>query len=102
MLPKTSLTIRRHPNDDGVIARQQLVSGTALLDEKVTVSGLIPPGHKVATHPIRLGEPAKRYDQIIGIAKRAIAAVEHVHLHNLAIGEFARDYAYSVDAKATR
>jgi altronate hydrolase len=102
MLTKTSLTIRLHPNDDVVIARQQLVSGTALLDEKLTVSGLVPPGHKVATRPIRAGEPVKRYNQIIGFAKRAIAAGEHVHLHNLAMGEFARDYAYGVDAKQTR
>ena len=101
MLTKTSLTIRLHANDDVVIARQQLVSGTALLDEKVTVSGLIPPGHKVATRPIRAGEPVKRYNQIIGFAKRAIVAGEHIHLHNLAMGEFARDYAYGVDAKPT-
>jgi len=102
MLTKTSLTIRLHANDDVVIARQQLVSGTALLDEKVTVSGLVPPGHKVATRAIRAGESVKRYNQIIGFAKRAIAAGEHVHLHNLAMGEFARDYAYGVDAKPTR
>jgi len=101
MLTKTSLTIRLHANDDVVIARQQLVSGTALLDEKVTVSGLVPPGHKVATRAIHAGEPVKRYNQIIGFAKRPIAAGEHVHLHNLAMGEFARDYAYGVDAKPT-
>ncbi len=102
MLTKTSLTIRLHPNDDVVIARQQLVSGTALLDEKVTVSGLVPPGHKVATHALPAGAPVKRYNQIIGFAKRAIAAGEHVHLHNLAMGEFARDYAFGADAKPTR
>jgi altronate hydrolase len=102
MLTKTSLTIRLHTADDVVIARQQLVSGTALLDENVTVSGLVPPGHKVATRAIRAGEPVKRYNQIIGFAKRAIAPGEHVHLHNLAMGEFARDYAFGVDAKPTR
>ncbi|HEX8012188.1 MAG TPA: UxaA family hydrolase, partial [Casimicrobiaceae bacterium] len=102
MLTKTSLTIRLHPGDDVVIARAQLVSGTALLDEKVTVSGLIPPGHKVATHAIAAGAPVKRYNQVIGFAKRAIQPGEHVHLHNLAMGDFARDYAYGVDAKPTR
>lgn len=102
MLTKTSLTIRLHPDDDVVIARQQLVSGTALLDENVKVSGLVPPGHKVATHAISGGAPVKRYNQIIGFAKRAIAAGEHVHLHNLAMGEFARDYAFGADAKPTR
>src|SRR6478735_3777743 len=102
MLTKTSFTIRLHPADDVVIARQQLVSGTVLLDEKVTISGLIPPGHKVATHAIRVGEPVKRYNQIIGFAKRPIGAGEHVHLHNLAMGEFTRDYAIGADAKPTQ
>src|SRR5205809_332361 len=49
MLTKTSLTLRLHPGDDVVIARQQLVSGTTLLDEEVKISCLIPPAHKVAT-----------------------------------------------------
>jgi altronate hydrolase len=102
MLTKTSLTIRLHPDDDVVIARQQLVSGTVLLDESVKVSGLVPPGHKVATRAIPAGAPVKRYNQIIGFAKRPIAAGEHVHLHNLAMGEFARDYAFGADAKPTR
>ena len=44
MLTKTSFTIRLHANDDVVIARQQLVSGTTLIDEKVAVSGLDPAG----------------------------------------------------------
>jgi altronate hydrolase len=102
MLTKTSLTIRLHPNDDVVIARQQLVSGTTLIDENVKISGLIPPGHKVATRAIGVGEPVKRYDQIIGFAKRPIRPGEHVHLHNLAMGDFARDYAFGVDAKPTQ
>ncbi len=102
MLTKTSLTIRLHPDDDVVIARQQLVSGTALLDENVKVSGLVPPGHKVATRALPAGASVKRYNQIIGFAKRPIAAGEHVHLHNLAMGEFARDYAFGVDVKPTR
>src|SRR5512132_821176 len=102
MLTRASLTIRLHPNDDVVIARSQLVGGTKLLDEDVTVAGLVPTGHKVATHAIRAGEPVRRYDQIIGFASRDIAAGEHVHLNNLAMGSsFERDYAFGVDAKPT-
>ena len=101
MLTRSSLTIRLHPADDVVIARQQLVGGTKLLDENVTVVGLVPPGHKVATRAIAVGEPVRRYNQIIGFASRAIAPGEHVHLHNLAMGDFARDYAFGVDAKPT-
>ena len=102
MLTRTSLTIRLHPNDDVVIARTQLVGGTLLADEKVTVSGLVPPGHKVATRAIRAGEPVKRYNQIIGFASRDIAPGEHVHLNSLAMGAFDRDYAFGADAKPTR
>jgi altronate hydrolase len=102
MLTRTSLTIRLHRNDDVVIARQQLVGGTLVADENVTVAGLVPPGHKVATRAIRSGEPVRRYDQIIGFASRDIAPGEHVHLNNLAMGAFERDYAFGADAKPTR
>jgi L-alanine-DL-glutamate epimerase-like enolase superfamily enzyme len=98
MLTRSSLTIRLHPDDDVVIARAQLVGGTSLIDEKVTVVGLVPPGHKVATHAIAAGAPVRRYNQIIGFASRAVAPGEHVHLHNLAMGSFSRDYAFGVDA----
>ena len=102
MLTRTSLTIRLNSADDVVIARTQLVGGTLLTDENVTVSGLVPPGHKVATRAIRAGSPVRRYNQIIGFASRDISPGEHVHLHNLAMGAFERDYAYGVDVKPTR
>jgi altronate hydrolase len=102
MLSSASLTIRLHPQDDVVIARQQLVSGTLLRDEKVTVSGLIPPGHKVATRAIAQGEPVKRYNQIIGFASRPILPGQQVHLNNLAMGEFTRDYAFGTEVKPTQ
>src|SRR6187431_2078376 len=101
MLTRAALTIRLHPDDDVVIARQQLVGGTRLIDENVTISGLIPPAHKVATHAIAKGAPVKRYNQVIGFASRDIAPGEHVHLHNLAMGAFARDYAFGADARPT-
>jgi altronate hydrolase len=102
MLTQASLTIRLHPRDDVVIARTQLVGGTKLVDENVTVAGLVPPGHKVATRAIAKGEPVRRYDQVIGFASRDIAPGEHVHLHNLAMGAFDRDYAFGADAKPTQ
>jgi len=93
--------IRLHPNDDVLIARAQLVGGSVA--ENVTIKGLIPPGHKVATRDIAPGEPVRRYNQIIGFATRPIAAGEHVHTQNLGMGEeggaFARDYAFGADVK---
>jgi altronate hydrolase len=101
MLTKAALTIRLHPDDDVVIARTQLVGGTRLIDEDVTVVGLVPPGHKVATRAIRKGSPVKRYNQVIGFASRDIAPGEHVHLNNLAMGTFDRDYAFGADVTPT-
>lgn len=63
-------SIRLHAGDNIVIARTQLVSGTRLQAEGVTVSGLIPAGHKVATAHIDAGAPVRRYGQIIGFAAR--------------------------------
>jgi len=96
-----SPVIRIHAQDNVVIARSQLVGGTVLADEGVTVSGLVPPGHKVATQAIAKGQAVRRYDQIIGMATRDIAAGEHVHTHNLAFSDFAREHAPGAAAQPT-
>jgi len=94
-------TIRLHANDDVLIARTQLLSGSAV--EGVTVRGLVPPGHKLALRAIDQGQPVRRYNQIIGFASKPIAPGEHVHTHNLDMGPdhgaFARDYAFGADVK---
>jgi altronate hydrolase len=93
--------IRIHPADDVVIARHQLLGGTRLAQEGVTVSGLVPPGHKVAVRAIAPGQPVRRYNQIIGTAKAAIQPGQHVHTHNLEFSHFARDYAIGQGAQST-
>ncbi|WP_342133058.1 UxaA family hydrolase [Hydrogenophaga sp. OTU3427] len=93
-----SPVIRLHPADDVLIARTQLLGGTAIPGEAVVVSGLIPPGHKLAARAIAPGEAVRRYGQVIGFATQPIAAGQHVHTHNLAVGDFTRDYAFSQDA----
>ena len=93
--------IRLHPADDVLIARTQLLGGTQV--ENITVKGLIPPGHKIATRALNTGEPVRRYNQSIGFASQPIAAGTHVHTHNLNMGpdkgNFARDYAFGADVK---
>lgn len=91
--------IRLNPLDDVLIARQSLPEGLNLAAEGILVLQPVPAGHKVAARDIAQGEPLRRYGQIIGFASKAIAAGEHVHVHNLAMGDFARDYAFGVDAK---
>ena len=80
MTATTAPTIRIHPEDNVVIARRQLLGGTVLTEEGVTVAGLVPPGHKVATQAIAAGEAVRRYNQIIGHATQAIAPGQHVHV----------------------
>jgi altronate hydrolase len=85
-----SPAIRIHAADNVVIARRQLLGGTVLPEEGITVVGLVPPGHKVATRAIAAGEAVRRYNQIIGTATQAIAPGQHVHTHNLAFSSFER------------
>ena len=92
--------IRLHAADDVVIARSQLVGGAAIEDFKVR--GLIPAGHKVAAHDIESGDPVRRYNQIIGFAKQPIAAGEHVHTHNLGMGENKGDFARDLRHRCRR
>jgi altronate hydrolase len=109
MLQEAQLVIRLNPADDVVIARRQLVAGTLVKSEGVTVIGMVPPGHKLATRAIASGGPVRRYNQIIGFATRDIRPGEHVHLHNLGIGaehganvgQAARDYAFCADVHPT-
>ena len=87
-----SSVIRLHANDDVLIATAQLLPGSVIESEALTVVDLIPPGHKVAAHAIKKGEQVRRYNQIIGFATADIAAGAHIHAHNLGMGEFERDY----------
>lgn len=40
-------------------------------------------GHKIAIREIAEGAPVRKFGVVIGYATRAIAAGEHVHVHNL-------------------
>lgn len=90
----TPFIIRLHANDDVVIACQQLLPGTEIKAEDLRVRDMVPPGHKVATRDIKQGEPVRRYNQIIGFASSDIERGRHIHVHNLSMGEFERDYAF--------
>jgi altronate hydrolase len=90
--------IRLHPDDGVLIARSSLPPGMVVADGVTTVER-IPAGHKVAIKPIAVGEPVRRYGQIIGFATVPIAPGQHVHTQNCGMGDFAKDYAYGVDVK---
>jgi altronate hydrolase len=95
------LTIRLAADDGVAIARTTLLPG-AEVAPGITARSRIQAGHKVAIRPHEPGAAVRRYGQIIGFATAAIAPGEHVHVHNLGMGDaFARDYAFSRDARPT-
>ena len=100
-LPFNQATVLLHPTDSVAIAKTPLPAGTALKREgapDLVVRQLIPGGHKLALVDVPVGAPIRRYGQIIGFATRAISAGDHIHTHNLAVGDFSRDYAFCADA----
>ncbi len=74
--------------DDVAIAREMLVPGTVLVTAHgpVQVRQAVPAGHKLALHAIERGERVRRYGQTIGVTTCEVAAGDHVHVHNLAVG----------------
>lgn len=92
--------IKINSNDDVVVARFGVAKDTWLPYEDLTVNMDIPAGHKIALHDIAAGDAVKRYGQIIGFASKSIKAGDHIHTHNLGMGDFARDYAFGKDTIA--
>src|SRR6201986_173568 len=92
--------IRLHPEDNVVIARATLLPG-APVGDNVLATQRVPAGHKVAIRAIATNEDISRYGQIIGFAPTAITPGHHVHVQNCEMGDFAKDYAYGVDARPT-
>src|SRR5688572_21621928 len=102
-LPLAGSCLRLHPDDDVALARTALAAGTLLSDGTVTLALAddVPAGHKLAVRPVRVGDPVRKYGQVIGLASSAIAAGEHVHAHNLAFADVDRGSEIGVEARPT-
>ena len=88
--------------DDVAIAKKELTAGSVLEDgpTHITVRVDIKPGHKVARHAVAARQPVRRYGQVIGFATQDIQVGDHVHSHNLDIGELSSErYEIGVDVK---
>ncbi len=85
--------------DNTCVAARPLAGGTVITagDVQVTIDTPVPLGHKIAIKPIAKDEPVRKYGQIIGFASEAIKPGAWVHSHNVAIGEFVRDYASATE-----
>ncbi len=85
--------IQLHHKDNVAVARTTLGPGQSIeLDgQVVTVRQEIAFGHKLATRQIDVGQPVRKYGEVIGSATERIEPGSWVHEHNLELGEFDRD-----------
>ncbi len=91
--------IRLHEADNILVARNALTLGQDAPEHGLRVRAQVPAGHKIAAVAIAAGEAIKKYNTVIGIAARDIAAGEHVHTHNLQFIEFDRDPHFCEDVR---
>ena len=94
--------IRLGDDDTVLIARIGLPPGTTVAEGVTVRDRRVPPGHKVAVRAHAVGDAIRRYGQIIGFATEVIQPGDWVHTHNCAMGDFAKDYGWGVDAKPTQ
>src|SRR5690242_21400400 len=98
-VPLSQVAVHLRPEDNVAVAARRLDPGLEVQHNgsRLTVSGRVGLGHKLALRPIRKGEAVYKYGQIIGFAGRDIAPGEHVHVHNVSADAFQRDYAFCRD-----
>jgi altronate dehydratase small subunit len=53
-------------------------------NETLIAADAIPLGHKIALRPLSAGTPVIKYGEVIASTTSAIAAGQHVHVHNIA------------------
>ncbi|MCY4525587.1 MAG: altronate dehydratase family protein, partial [Anaerolineaceae bacterium] len=101
-VPFDEVAIRLNASDNVAIARRPLQPGTVLEtgDGVLNLRDFVTDGHKFALADLAAGERVRRYGQTIGFATRDIQAGDHVHTHNLAVQEFAREYEFAQDIEA--
>ncbi|WP_321948036.1 altronate dehydratase family protein [Paraburkholderia sp. J10-1] len=96
----SDVLIQLHPDDSVAICRRALREGERLTPD-FSARQDIPAAHKIAIRSLQEGEPVRKYGQVIGYASRPIVPGDHVHEHNLSIGEVDKDYAFCIDRKPT-
>ena len=101
MAEATTLTIRLHAADNVVVARTDILPGTEIPGEGVTLRDPIPGGHKLTTAAIPKGEALRKYDQIIGFAAEDLEPGRHAHVDTVALHDFERDPAPGTEARPT-
>ncbi len=99
MKDQQPVIVRLNALDNVAVALRGLAPGVAIDKKGVVCREEIRAGHKVALGEIKAKEPIRKYGQIIGFATNAIRPGEWVHDHNMAMGDFVRDYAIGKEAR---
>jgi altronate hydrolase len=89
--------VRLDRADTVVTAVKSLAVGMAI--EDITVRDAIPSGHKIATQAMGVGDPVRKYAQIIGYVSCEILPGDHVHTHNVEFRNTDTDYEFSTDLR---
>lgn len=89
--------VHLHPDDNLCIATGHLEAGQTVTAgaRSVVLSGAVRLGHKIALADLAEGDRVIRYGQTIGFATQAVAAGDWLHTHNMAAGQFSRDYEFA-------
>ncbi len=92
--PFDQFALRLRQDDDVAVLKKTVKAGTDLLDRSglITTTETIAAGHKLALRPLSVGEPVRKYGQVIGFASQLIVPGNHVHTHNLVMRDFERRY----------
>jgi altronate hydrolase len=93
----TDVAVHLRSTDNVAVARQTIPAGSEIRTPNgtITVPNVVRLGHKFAVAPIKEGDAIQKYGQIIGFAGSNIALGDHVHTHNVVLGQFERDYAHA-------
>ncbi len=84
METQNPLYLQMHPNDNvAIIANAPALPAGTVLPNGVALLETIVQGHKVALTDIKEGNPIKRYNVVIGIAKKTLLKGSHVHENNM-------------------
>jgi altronate hydrolase len=93
------VTVSLNPNDQVAVALKDLAPGDAIQNGTVVCRDRVPVGHKVSVTRIQAKAPVRKYGPIIGFAAADIEPGDHIHTHNLVMGDFFRDPAMGQDVR---
>ena len=100
--PLSQFAVHLRTTDNIAVARMTIPAGSEVQFNGggFKIPAAIKMGHKFAGHRIKEGDAIYKFGQVIGFAGKNVEVGDHVHVHNVKVASFERDYAYSKDVPA--